>query len=293
MTATPDSAAASTNPEGRAPLPRITVVTPSYDQARFLEATIRSVLDQNYPDLEYFIYDGGSTDGSVNIIKNYAGRLDHWESGPDGGQSAAINKGLKRATGEVVCWLNSDDVFRNDTLASVGRRFAEEPDLDLLAGQARSIGAFGRDRGDRRVHRVAGDFADILVDRRDGGFAQPATFWRRRLHETLGYLDEDLHLAMDYDFFARVVAAGGRCATTEDYLAAARSHAETKSNVGQAESVAEFFAVFVRHKYGVSGAAPAEEMKRMFGPYLAPYYDTGWWTSRLYKLLEMTGFRRY
>jgi len=112
-----------------APLPRITLITPSYQQATFLEATIRSVVDQRYPDLEYFVYDGGSTDGSVDIIRAHAADIDYWRSAPDEGQAAAINAGWERATGDILGWLNSDDQLAPGALLRVGRLFAAHPEF--------------------------------------------------------------------------------------------------------------------------------------------------------------------
>src|SRR5215470_7311361 len=110
--------------------PRISIVTPSFNQARFLEATIRSVLDQRYDNLEYIVVDGGSTDGSVEIIKRYADRLAFWCSEADGGHGNALNKGLRRATGEIMAWLNSDDIYWPWTLAAVAEIFEAHPDVN-------------------------------------------------------------------------------------------------------------------------------------------------------------------
>src|ERR1039458_3148368 len=113
-------------------LPRITIVTPSYNQSQFLEDTIRSVLTQNYPNVEYFVIDGGSTDGSVEIIKKYERWLTHWESVPDKGQADAILKGFARSTGDIVGWLNSDDLYLPGCLESVGTYYAEHPKTECV-----------------------------------------------------------------------------------------------------------------------------------------------------------------
>ncbi|MBL8121111.1 MAG: glycosyltransferase, partial [Anaerolineae bacterium] len=121
------------------PLPRITLVTPSYNQAAYLERTIRSVIDQDYPALQYLIMDGGSTDGSVEIIRRYERHLDGWVSQPDGGQSDAINQGFARAEGEIMTWLNSDDVLLPGALRLVGEIFARWPEIAWLTGQPANL----------------------------------------------------------------------------------------------------------------------------------------------------------
>src|SRR5262249_15652432 len=123
-----------------APWPRITVVTPSFNQAAFVEATLRSVLLQGYPDLEYFVLDGGSTDGSVEIIKKYEPWLTYWFSGPDGGQSAAIDRGLRLGSGMLATWINSDDMLCRDALTTHATRIGFEPDV-IYAGDCLYIDA--------------------------------------------------------------------------------------------------------------------------------------------------------
>src|SRR5258706_15191827 len=115
-------------------LPRITIVTPSYNQAQYVDATIRSVLEQGYPNLEYIVVDGASTDGSAEVIRRHADRLAWWVSEKDGGQSAALAKGFARATGDVLAWLNSDDLYLPGTLATVARVFPPEPDVGFIYG---------------------------------------------------------------------------------------------------------------------------------------------------------------
>jgi len=124
-------------------LPRITIVTPSFNQAFFLEATLRSVLDQNYSNLEYIIMDGGSTDGSVDVIQRYADRLAHWEAHRDLGQADAIYRGFERSTGDILGWLNSDDLLLPGSLQKVGEFFAARPDVDCVVAGCITIDAAG------------------------------------------------------------------------------------------------------------------------------------------------------
>jgi len=182
--------------------PKISIITPSFNQGRFIEATIRSVLDQGYPNLEYFIVDGGSTDGSVEIIRRYEGKLAWWVSEADRGQSHAINKGLKRASGDIVAWLNSDDLLVPGSLEFAAQFFETHHHTDLLYGNAEIIDAVDT----FIMHRK-----EIPFDRMMGmliGFGflipQPAAFWRRRVMASVGYLDEELHYAMDSDYWKRV-----------------------------------------------------------------------------------------
>ncbi len=124
-------------------LPRVSIVTPSFNQAAFLEETIQSVLSQDYPNLEYIIIDGGSTDGSVEIIKKYADKLAYWVSEKDTGQADAINKGLIRVTGEIVAWLNSDDIYLPGTIRAAVEALQAHPDCGLVYGDVLSVDAKG------------------------------------------------------------------------------------------------------------------------------------------------------
>src|SRR5262245_964599 len=124
--------------------PKITVVTPSYNQGQFLERAIQSVLSQNYPNIEYFVFDAGSTDDSVAILRKYNKRLTHWASETDHGQSDAILKGWKMATGDILAWLNSDDFYYPGALHEVGRRFNAAPDLKMLCGCVALVDESGR-----------------------------------------------------------------------------------------------------------------------------------------------------
>ena len=180
-------------------LPVISVVTPSYQQAPFLEATLRSVLDQDYPKLELIVMDGGSDDGSVEIISRYADRLAYWTSGPDGGQTPALVEGFKRATGDVLCWLNSDDVFEPNALWEVGTFFRDHPAARVVYGDSYWITPEGQPLRSKREHGF-----NRFIWMHDHDFIpQPSTFWRRDLYEQVGGLDPQYDLAMDADLFIR------------------------------------------------------------------------------------------
>jgi len=183
----------------------ISVITPSYNQAQFLEETILSVLGQDYPNLEYIVVDGGSTDGSVEIIKKYADRLAYWVSEPDRGQSHAINKGLERATGEIVAWLNSDDLYCPGTLSTVARYFAEHPEVAVVYGNSEYVAEDGKHLGyyparpyDRRAlfGQFAGDIANYIP--------QPSVFMRLEAPRPAQLVDERLRYALDYDLWGRL-----------------------------------------------------------------------------------------
>lgn len=177
-------------------LPKISIITPSYGQASYIEETILSVIGQEYPNLEYIIIDGGSTDGSVEIIEKYKEHLAYWVSEPDKGQTDAINKGLHKATGDIVAWLNSDDVYAPGTLLAIGEAFAANPDVSIFYGDVEN---FFPD-GSRAVSVNDFELTDFLAR---VSIHQPGVFWRRALHNDLGYLDESFYYLMDYDLWAR------------------------------------------------------------------------------------------
>jgi glycosyltransferase involved in cell wall biosynthesis len=210
-------------------LPKISVVTPSYNQAAFIERTIQSVLSQGYPNLEYIVMDGGSTDGSVDILKRYDGQL-YWVSEKDGGQSQAINKGLRMAGGEVLAYLNSDDCYEPGALLPVGQFFARHPQAHWLTGRCRVIDPQGVE-----IHRAITLYKNIWLRLRSmtvlrilDYVSQPATFWSRRVVEQVGLFDESLDFAMDYDYSLRV-AAQFKLHVLNEYLAAFRIHPSSKT----------------------------------------------------------------
>lgn len=222
--------------------PRITIVTPSYQQGKYVEETIRSVLLQNYPNLEYFVLDGASTDGSAEIIEQYAPWLDFWVSEKDGGQVAAINRGFARASGEILGWLNSDDVLTPDTLFTVARYFLEHPDCQFVYGDADLID--GRSIFIKNCAWIQAWDKDLFISK--DFITQPAAFWRRSLWQQTGNLDNQYGWGFDWDWFIR---AGQR--STPRYLrqvfALARITHDTKTMSGGSKRRAEVAAIARRH----------------------------------------------
>lgn len=218
--------------------PLVSIVTPSYNQAQFLEQTISSVLGQDYPNLEYLIADGGSTDGSREIIQRHSDRLAWWVSEPDAGQAEAINKGLRRARGEIVAWLNSDDLYLPGAVSQAVEVLNKNPDLGFVYGEAITIDENGKPLGRFRFEEWGlVDLASFRI------ICQPAVFMRRSVLERAGYLDSSYHYMLDHHLWIRMarlapvafVRAGAE--TSERPLrglwAAARHHAGAK-NVSQA-----------------------------------------------------------
>jgi glycosyltransferase involved in cell wall biosynthesis len=184
------------------PWPKISVITPSLNQARFLEGAIRSVLLQGYPNLEYMVLDGGSKDGSVDIISRYAGWLSCWVSEPDGGQSHAINKGLSRATGDIVAWLNSDDYYLPGTLRTVAEQAFLSPEAGAWAGGGRQIDPeTGRELWERFPPPLG---HKEILNWNQHYLPQPSCFINRKVLGEKLYLNEAYHMQMDFDLWLRI-----------------------------------------------------------------------------------------
>jgi glycosyltransferase involved in cell wall biosynthesis len=227
---------------------RISIVTPSLNQGGFIERTVRSVLEQRGEfELEYLVFDGGSTDGTREIMGRYADRL-RFVVEPDTGQANAVNKGFRAATGEVVGWVNSDDLLLPGTLARVAEAFRSRPDLLWLHGRCEIV-----DEDDRAIRRWVSAYKDrrsrrysreaLLVE---NFVSQVTVFWRRSVHERVGYLDESLRYTFDYDFWLRLSELQAPLFLDEK-LAAFRWYTRSKSGADFERQFAEDAAVFRRH----------------------------------------------
>jgi glycosyltransferase involved in cell wall biosynthesis len=181
-------------------LPLVSIVTPSYNQSRFIEATILSVLDQDYPNLEYLIVDGGSQDGSLEIIQRYGERLSWWVSEPDQGQTDAINKGFAHAKGDIYAWLNSDDTYQPGAVSEAVDFLQTHPRVGMVYGDANFIDLAGRVTGKFNAQQTS-----YQRLRRGGVYIpQQAAFWRANLWHQVAPLDPSFFFAMDYDLWVRL-----------------------------------------------------------------------------------------
>jgi glycosyltransferase involved in cell wall biosynthesis len=230
------------------PAPKISLVTPSLNQGRFIRATLESVLSQGYPDLDYRVQDGGSTDGTLAVLREFEARVP-FVSGKDAGQADAINRGLARATGEVLGYLNSDDVLLPGALAAVGETFVSDPDLVFVWGRASYLDEAGNAVS---PYLVRPDAIERLADA--CFIAQPAAFFRRKVWEEIGLFDESLHHTMDYDYWLRIAARypASRTRFLDRELAGCRVHADAKTVAGWSRALDEIFALVKRHTGYVS-----------------------------------------
>jgi len=203
--------------------PLVSIVTPSFNQAKYLDDTIRSVLNQNYANLEYMIIDGGSTDGSVDIIRKYVDQLAFWVSEKDNGQAEAINKGLSRAKGDILAWLNSDDMYLSGTIASAVKTLQDNLDVVLVYGNMLAVDKHGQRINFLKYHQL--NIEDLLCFEIIG---QPAVFFRREAFEKAGVLDTSYHFFLDHYLWLRI-ASQGRILHVGETWAEARYHPEAKN----------------------------------------------------------------
>jgi Glycosyl transferase family 2 len=231
-------------PPRRPPLPRISVVVPSLNQGHFLNEALDSIFRQEYPDLEVVVMDGGSTDQSVEIIRSYASRLKHWQSGPDGGQAAAINAGVQHCSGEIVAWLNSDDYYWGDALWSVGQAYVQHPGYGLYVGNG------------LRLDQATGVFTpfcnrhiafdrDALVHGTDF-VLQPSAFHLRDAWNKVKGLDPKLSFCMDWDLYIRI-ARDYPVVCLQEHLSVTREYHETKTRSGKMKRAAEIVRMIQAH----------------------------------------------
>lgn len=207
--------------------PKISVITPSYNQGEFIERTILSIISQNYPNLEYIICDGGSTDTTIEIIKKYEDRIDWWVSEKDKGQTDAINKGMKKATGDIVCWINSDDILLPEALHNVANFFKKHPECDFANGYTIEI-----DKQDKILKFTHIIMSKFFFEKGCYNISQQGMFWKRSLFDKIGFLDESFHAKMDVEWLIRVYESGAKIKLIDKYLGAIRIYDETKTAIG-------------------------------------------------------------
>ena len=249
-------------------LPRITVVTPSYNQGQFLEQTILSVLGQCYDNLEYIIIDGGSADNSVDIIRSHEKKLAYWVSEKDGGQAEAINNGFARGTGDILCWLNSDDFFLPGIFQTLVQEFNDG--VDLVYGNCLS---FSADGGRCLVNRPFAYDSQVLA--LTDYIVQPSSFWTRSLWKEVGELKSGLHYAFDWEWYLRA-SKHGRFKKSEVIYSAYRFHSAHKSGVGGDARNAEICRVALEH-----GDNVARRHYEFCRQHLKPLREAELWRLRL------------
>jgi glycosyltransferase involved in cell wall biosynthesis len=258
------------------PAPVISIVTPSFQQGRFLARTLQSVISQGYPALEYVVRDGGSTDETVEVLERFDASLTYWQSKPDDGQADAINRAFERTSGEIMAWINSDDILLPGALAYVARYFDEHPDVDVVYGHRVMIDEFDRKIGEWILpphDDKTLTFADYVP--------QETLFWRRRIWEAAGgFVDPALSFAVDWDLLLRFREAGGKIVRLPRFLGAFRVHADQKTTVDHEIGRAECD----RLRQRVHGrSVPIEEVGRLIRPYLLRHMvsDLRWRSARL------------
>jgi hypothetical protein len=253
-------------------LPKISIVTPSYNQASFIEQTIKSVLDQNYPNLEYIIVDGGSNDGSVEIIRKYEKHLAWWVSEPDRGQTHAINKGFARATGDIHAYINSDDYYLPGAFDRVADFFQRFPDTALLHGRCRIVNAAGEKTGSHFAnitsYREIVDLWQVWWEKRQ--FVQPEVFWSSEIARKIGPFREDLFYVMDYEYWTRILKAGGKVGSLDEELTCFRIQPNQKSTQPQ-KTAAELLKVVQPLLWEKPGQLPFFQRLKLQGDWL---FDT-------------------
>ncbi|MFC2063884.1 glycosyltransferase family 2 protein [Chloroflexota bacterium] len=216
---------------------KVSIVTPSFNQADFLEKTICSVLEQDYPHIEYLLVDGGSTDGSLEIIQKYSKQLTWWVSEPDSGQAEAINKGLSRVSGDIVAWLNSDDILLPGAIKQAVSIFTQFPETGLIYGDVLAIDARGTTTN--RLTYSDMSLSDLAAFQMIG---QPSVFMRRSVLEKAGYLDVSFHFLLDHHLWLRM-AQLAKIRHIPEFLSAARFHADSKNVSRAAEFGQEAFRI--------------------------------------------------
>lgn len=268
--------------------PLVSLVTPSFQQAPYLRACIDSVLGQDYRPIAYCVLDGGSTDGSVEILQSYGERL-RWRSSPDGGQAAAVNEGLAGAQGEIVGFVNSDDCLRPGAVAAAVRALGRHPEVGVVYGRGTVIGPAGEP-----IRSFPTQEFDPEVFIQHCFICQPAAFWRRSLHERLGYFSPEFDHTLDYEFWLRLMVGGAKFLHWPEEWALAREHGGAKSSRLRGEIFRQIVSLQLRH-LGYCGRNWWEQYLRYLrdeqrglwrllpGPADRRLYGLAWWPYVLWR----------
>jgi glycosyltransferase involved in cell wall biosynthesis len=241
---------------------QISVIVPSFNQGRFIEETLQSVLLQGYPDLQLVVMDGGSNDDTVSVLQKYDQRLETWVSERDRGQAHAFNKGLKRVTGEIIGWLNSDDIYLSRCLFDAAEYFSRHQDVDIVFSDYIYIdqnGHYLKTRKEPRFHYSTYLWAG------DCFHANCAGFFRRKVFDRIGELDETLQFGMDYEFYLRAGKAGVRFGHVRTYWGAYRLHQASKSVVSHDLQLMDASRITTRYRPTTVGVVGSELRTVLFG----------------------------
>lgn len=258
--------------------PSITIVMPSFNQAPYIEESIRSVLDQGYSNLELIIIDGGSDDGTPTLIKRFDAEVAYWQTQPDRGQSHALRQGFARATGDLMGWLNSDDVLLSGALSTIAQLWLRRPDADVFGGNNVVLNQRGQVSRCKHHPSAAPWFSTFGLQT----VLQPGSFFTRRAYESVGGIREELRYVMDTDLYLRLFAAGWRYAHVDKWLAGFRLHPRSKT-IGEAAGVRQEYAMarrstwsqYVRSPIACATGRPAYRVwQSVNGNYLRTAIDT-------------------
>lgn len=220
---------------------KLSIITPSFNQGRFIERTIQSVLQQNIADLEYFVVDGGSDDETVAILEHYVHSLTY-VSEPDRGQAHAVNKGLLRATGDIIGWLNSDDIYYPNVFQTILHYFKQHPEIDVVYGDA-----FHIDENDKIIERYPTEPFTIQRLKSTCYLSQPTVFFRRNCIDRFGRLDESLHFCMDYEYWLRLALKDAKFAYVPEIFAGSRLYPQTKTMSSPLKATYETLQMLKKH----------------------------------------------